>query len=134
MSTFPVGSVQRLREIAAEVIAGTTSWIEASVEVGLHVFTILAWLLQPQPAVEGEIPDDHESEKIVSDLRALCDELMLPQPAVAGLGNGVLIKLLAGQIIQFLLTQLQNPEVWAKILEKLNEILRNNNSGGGVQV
>lgn len=132
MSTFPVASVQRLRELASAVVNGNLNW-QTAAEVGLHVFTILAWVFGPQEASEFEGEDGDE---IVMQLFALCDYLDVPRPSAAteaGLGNGVIIKMLVGQIMQYLLTQLQNPEVWKKILEKLNEILSGNN-GGGVSV
>lgn len=119
---FPSEAIQKLREIAISVARGESSFIQNIGAILVAAGQLYQWwaasetaaALDPNSEAAGA-EDDLLSEAVV-EAQALCEDLGIPLPATAGLGNGVLLRFLIEQI---LVKFLDNPELWKMLLELL---------------
>lgn len=120
---FPNQAMQKLREIALSVLRGESSFIQNIGDVLIGCGELYKWwvaggeaAVDPNSEAAGA-EDDLLTQEVV-EAQALCEDLGIPLPATAGLGNGALLRFLVEQI---LVKFLDNPELWKLLIELITK-------------
>lgn len=120
---FPSQAIQKLREIALAVLRGESSFIQNIGDILVACGELYKWwaaggeaAVDPNSEASGA-EDDLLSQEVV-EAQSLCEDLGIPLPATAGLGNGVLLRFLVEQILTKFL---DNPELWKLLIELITK-------------
>lgn len=115
----PVECVDRLLELYQ---TGGLASIEASGHVA-YIYAYVADRLTRDPKILNGSQADLEFQAKLLDLAAQLTSTPRDQVASYGVLPGVVIQVIAAQVVKYLIEQLQRPEVWNQILDYVRELL-----------
>jgi HEAT repeat protein len=118
--SFPSLAIQFLRQLFVSISKGDTTLLKNAGSFLMAIGDLLKWFNNEEPWPHDDSPEaaaqaDEMLSQYVVEAEALCEELGIPLSAVAGLGNGEILRFLVQQI----LTKLMDPEFIKLILEIL---------------